>query len=141
MSTADLTNFKEICDSVRDSIPSPYTVSWDEDFQVIRIVFGKKEDKPLLRTLVNKFPHQWDFTTIDNATEFIDRFISSIFGIIPGQILFASGETTDPMLFAVWWPWGDEDYISLRIGIYDPKNDNLLSKDKIRNHLSDWFNI
>lgn len=138
MNTTELTNFKAICETVKGSIPSSFTVSWDEDFNVIRIVFAKTEKKPLLQTLKKKFPYQWDFTSIDSATEFIDNFISSIFGIIPGQLLFTSSETTGPMLFAVWWPWGNEDYISLRVGIYS-QHDTHFSKDEIRNQLSEWF--
>ncbi|MBA4366028.1 MAG: hypothetical protein C0403_00110 [Desulfobacterium sp.] len=140
MNTIDLTHFKQICNKVRDSIPSPYTSSWDEDFQVIRIVFHKTEKEPLLQTLMKEFPHQWDFTSIDTASDFIDNFINSIFGIIPGQILFTSSETTAPILFAVWWPWGNEDYISLRVGIY-PNEEPYFSKKEIQNKLSDWFNL
>lgn len=141
VNTTDLTNFKEICDSVRDSIPSSYTVSWDEDFQVIRIVFDKTEDKPLLRTLKKKFQYQWDFTSIDTATEYIDNFINSIFGIIPGQLLFTSSQTAGPILFAVWWPWGNENYISLRVGIYLSNNEHPFPPNEIRQQLSAWFSI
>jgi len=140
VNTIDLTNFKQICNNVRDSIPSPYTASWDEDFQVIRIVFDKTEKQPLLQMLMKEFPYQWDFNTIDTASDFIDNFINSIFGIIPGQVLFTSSETTPPILFAVWWPWGNEDYISLRVGFY-PNEKPYFSKNEIRKELSGWFNL
>jgi len=140
MNATEFSKFKLICSKVRDSIPSSYTASWDEDFQVIRIVFEKTEKKPLLQTLIQEFQFQWDFTSIDNASDFIEKFITSIFGIIPGQILFTSNETSIPILFAVWWPWGNEDYISLRLGIYSPE-DPSGSRSEIKQQLTGWFDL
>lgn len=136
----EFTSFEKTCDILRKALPSPYTVSWDEDFHVVRIIFRKTKQKPLFHALRENLPCQWDFTTIDTAPEFIDNFINSIFGIIPGQFLFTSGETPGPLLFAVWWPWGNEDYISLRVGIY-LQDETLPSRAEIRRQLTTWFPI
>jgi hypothetical protein len=44
------------------------------------------------------------------------------------------------MLFAAWWPWGNEAYISLRIGLR-PADESPLGKEEIEKNLSDWFAI
>ena len=140
MRTPEIVGFQKTCDTLRKALPSSYTVSWDEDFHVVRIVFRKVKQQTLLQALIENLPYQWDFTTIDTAPDFIDNFINSIFGIIPGQLLFTSRETSGPMLFAVWWPWGNEDYISLRIGIH-LQGANLPSGAEIQHHLTTWFHI
>lgn len=140
MHMSEFTGFQKTCDILCRALPSPYTVSWDEDFHVIRIVFRKTGQEPLRQALKDNLPCQWDFTTIDSAPEFIDNFINSIFGIIPGQFLFTSRENPGPMLFAVWWPWGNEDYISLRVGIY-LQEDTLLSRTQVRSQLTTWFPV
>ena len=135
-----LDKFKLICGMIREVIPSSSTWSWDEDFDVARIVFHKSEMDPLLMTLEKEFNNQWDFTSIDNAPVLIENFIHSIFGIIPGQILFTAGENSGPILFVVLWPWGNENYISLRIGIFSP-DEEYFSRTESKNYLKEWIGL
>ncbi|MBW1897875.1 MAG: hypothetical protein JRI61_02305 [Deltaproteobacteria bacterium] len=140
MNRTSLDKFKLICGRIREAIPSSFTWSWDEDFDVARIVFNKSEMDPLLLTLEKEFSGQWDFSSIDKAPVFIENFINSIFGIIPGQILFTMGEDSGPILFAVWCPWGNENYISLRIGIYSPDKKNY-SRTESKKYLNEWIGL
>ncbi len=140
MDPTNLDKFKLISCRIREAIPSSFSWSWDEDFDVARIVFHKSEMDPLLMTLEKEFHGKWDFTSIDSAPASIENYIHSIFGIIPGQILFTAGENSGPILFAVWWPWGNENYISLRIGIFSP-NEEDFSKNESKKFLKKWIGL
>lgn len=140
MDRTSLDKFKLISRRIREAIPSSFTWSWDEDFDVARIVFHKSEMDPLRMTLEKEFQGKWDFTSIDSAPASIENHIHSIFGIIPGQILFTVGENSGPILFAVWWPWGNENYISLRIGIFSP-NEEDFSKKESKKILKKWIGL
>ncbi len=140
MDTANMENFKNICHKIHQVIPEGSTRQWDEEYHVIRVMFEKENTDAILPLLVSIFSHEWNFSTIDHASTIIDEFVSSFFGLIPGQIVFTSDENTLPILFAVWWPWGDNKHISLRIGIFSKDNQSL-AIEKIEKDLKEWLNV
>jgi hypothetical protein len=141
MNQTILDEFKLICGRILESISSSsYTWSWDEDFDVARVVIHKPEMDAMLPILKKEFTHQWDFTSIGKAPVFIENFINSLFGIIPDQILFTTSKGPGPILFAVWWPWGNENYVSLRIGIYSSDTEKF-SRIESKKCMTEWIGL
>ncbi|HVR63061.1 MAG TPA: hypothetical protein VMU50_14260 [Polyangia bacterium] len=40
-------------------------------------------------------------------------------GVRSGQLLLWNGEAGKPGAFGLWWPWGDGQSVSLRVGLHD----------------------
>ena len=104
------------------------------------IVFEKEERESVLSVLTHEFDQQWDSTTIGNASYLVGEVVSSLFGILPGQLLFTSEAGAGLLLLAAWWPWDNGNNISLRIGIFCLE-EHPFEKDKRKEQLSEWLNL
>jgi hypothetical protein len=135
----NLESLEKICGKVFGSLPLLYQWQWDEDLHAARITFGEEHAQPVLTTLSTQFHHEWDFSTIEQASPAIAGHFNAAFGLFPGQKAFThdSGGIT---LFAVWWPWGDGDKISLRVGVFYSESSDV-DKAEIQKHLIRWFAI
>ncbi|HBF44001.1 MAG TPA: hypothetical protein DDW42_10330 [Desulfobacteraceae bacterium] len=120
-------------------IPSSYTWKWkwDEEFYTALVVFETKYTDTIFFTVSKEFDDKWDYSTVDNSAEYINVFTNSV-GILPGQIIFTSTEESALVLFATWWPWGDGERISLRIGMFSPE-EQVLNRKEIKEQLAEWF--
>lgn len=142
MKKNSLEKFKEICTHVIRNIPSVYTWKWkwDEEFFATLNVFEKDDSASMFSMLTDEFDHQWDYFSFEASEDHIKNAFNTVFGLIPGQNLFTSEIESGLILYAAWWPWGDGDKISLRIGIVT-QDEDVLIKEKIKNHLLQWFAI
>lgn len=139
MTNNHLESFKKICGEVFRNLPLIYQWQWDEDLHAARITFGQEHSEPVLTALSAQFHHEWDFSTIDKASPSVAEYFNASFGLFPGQKAFTS-DNAGIVLFAVWWPWGDGDKISLRVGAFCSEA-NTLDKNEIQEHLTRWFAI
>ena len=61
-------------------------------------------------------PRQFDAATIASSPAALLAIVERSGGLRGDQLAFCSGDGT-PVAFALWWPWGGGDNISLRIGV------------------------
>ncbi len=132
--------FEKVCGNIVIAIPEEYQRKWrwDEEFFAALIVVKMTDSEKILSSVSKVFDHHWDHFTLDNSAEHINKFFSSVFGMIPGQSVFTSEEASGLVLFATWWPWGDGDKASLRIGIFSPE-EKILTKEETKEKLCTWF--
>ena len=90
--------------------------------------------------LVLEFTHKWDFTTIQDAEAPVRDYFQAGFGVVPGQKVFSMDPVNDVVLFAAWWPWGDEARISLRLGLFSV-SDAPLENAEIKNLICRWLDL
>ncbi len=138
MTDCNLEKLKDVCDRVRENILNEYTWKWDEEFFAALLVVNQDDIDQVLSVVSKEFDQEYDFATLDDSTGNINKFINSVFGMVPGQRIFAFEAESDLILFATWWPWGNGLNISLRIGILSP-DDHTVTKEEIKEHLVDWF--
>jgi hypothetical protein len=129
----------DICSKISLNIPSTSQWSWDNRLQTAMVVFDKGDRDVVYIPLTQEFDTQWDFTSVDNSPAPFYAYFKSVFGIIPGQKIFTSTDGTGTMLFAVWWPWGDGNKISLRVGLYNDSDTN--HPEYFKESLAKWFQI
>ena len=129
----------DICKRISLNIPSVSRWSWDEMFNTALVVFDKSDMDVIYIPITQEFDAQWDFTTIENAPSHFYTYFNRVFGVVPGQKIFTSTDTTGTILFAVWWPWGDGKKISLRVGLFDGNETN--QPDQFKEFLRNWFHI
>lgn len=134
----DMNMFEIICKNIQNKVPVDF--SWDEHFPTVVAVLNKEEMAKIIPDLVEIFDHKWDDISIDATSDSILRYFTEIFGMIPGQTLYATIDKDGWLLYACFWPWGNENKASLRIGIMAPE-EQPFDRDLIRENLSEWFEI
>ncbi|BBO80016.1 hypothetical protein [Desulfosarcina ovata] len=140
MSPADLDEFKTISRRVSLNIPQNCPWRWDKEFNLALTVIDSKDEIMVELPLALEFANKWDFSTIYEAEAPLRDFFQAGFGIIPGQKVF----TTDPIdgivLYVAWWPWGDEERISLRLGLMSISG-NKLDHTEMKKRVCHWLGL
>jgi hypothetical protein len=129
-----------ICARISLNVPEQCSWQWDGEFELALLVFDMKDSDLMYFPLSKEFDKQWDFTSIEDPSNSFCTYINSAFGVVPGQMVFTSNEIDGLMLFAAWWPWGDESKVSLRVGLISSKEPEK-SKALHKAHLQSWFSI
>ena len=142
MSVESIKKFEAICSLIIRNIPSDYTWKWkwDEEFSTALIVFDQKDADAVFSTISSGFDRHWDFSTLEESEDHIKSFLNSAFGMVPGQRIFAAEDPSGEVLLAAWWPWGNGEKISLRIGIFSPEAEIVIT-DENKERLMKWFAI
>ena len=129
-----------VCRRITLNIPDRCPWRWDKASNLALTVIDTQDEIMVGLPLTLEFSHQWDFTTIDDADAPVRDFFNSGLGIVPGQKVF----TTDPVgglvLYVAWWPWGDEERISLRLGLI-PLDGGRLDDAEVKRLICGWLNL
>ena len=88
---------------------------WDGRFSAALTVVKDPNHHTLLPTVAAQLPHAWDAKSIRGAPRRIVALAGKFGGIHPGQQMLTTDPEADPLLLALWWPWGGGDTFSLRV--------------------------
>ena len=130
--------YERLCGQIQTRLPESCRWQWEPNLQLVSTVLGRDEGETALDELSAHFERQWHFASFEHAPRLITEFVNSRFGIVPGQRVFAADNGVGLVLYAVWWPWGDDSKASLRIGMFSP-NGRALKPADIQAHLTRWF--
>jgi len=108
-------NFDVFLNSIREQIPTAYRWEKDDRFDAYLVVIGKNDSESVMGRLSGIFASRWDSSTLGNASKPEIKLAKEFGGIKNEQILFTS-LNGNAVFFGVWWPWGDNSRISLRVG-------------------------
>ena len=136
---SELEPFKEICRKICLNIPDSYTWKWDQKRKMAAVVLDEEDAEMVFYPLFKEFRHHWNFASINEAAEAVNEYIHAEFGLMPGQVFFTSHMVCNLILGVAWWPWGNSDKVSMRVGVI-PINTNL-SENFTYQCLSTWLNI
>jgi hypothetical protein len=134
MPIKNLEAYETVCQRISLNIPDNCPWRWDREFNLALTVISRKDEITVELPLTLEFSHKWDFASIEDAEKPIVDFFQTGFGVVPGQKLFTMDPVDGVVLYAAWWPWGDDEKISLRIGLLSlsgEKLDNALAKQLI----------
>ena len=140
MPTSTLKTFKTICDRISLNIPQEDKWRWDNHFKTALVTFEKKDMELIYFPIMQEFAKQWDFVSIEHADGSFFKYFNDQFGFVPGQKIFTTEDDSGVILFATWWPWGDDLRFSLRVGLY-ANGQNGLDDNRIKAYLADWFRL
>ena len=129
MPRTDLEALETICHRISLNIPDSSPWQWDKEFNLALSVIDRRDEIMVELPLTLEFAHKWDFSTIDDADAAIRDFFQSGLGVVPGQKVFAMDPLNGVVLFATWWPWGDDERISLRMGLMSVTDEQLESAE------------
>jgi hypothetical protein len=136
---SELEPFKEICRKICLNIPDSYTWKWDQKRKMAAVVLDEEDAEMVFYPLFKEFRHHWNFASIDEAAEAVNEYIHAEFGRMPGQVFFTSHMVCNLILGVAWWPWGNSDKVSMRVGIIPIKFN--LPDNFAHQCLSRWLDI
>jgi hypothetical protein len=136
----DLAPFKKICSRICLNIPDTYYWQWDKIREMAFLALEKEDAELVFFPLFKEFNHHWDFASNGDSDTVVAPRINSEFGLMPGQAFFSSRPICDLILFVAWWPWGQDDKISMRVGLI-PASNKRLRQGVAFQCLSRWLDI
>lgn len=134
-----LDRFKEICRKICLNIPDGYRWNWDRKRSMAVVVLDEEDAEMVFYPLFKEFCSHWNYSSIAESSEAVNEYIHSEYGLMPGQVFFTSHRVHDTVLGVAWWPWGDADKVSMRVGLIPVKID--LTSDFVFQCLSQWLDI
>lgn len=91
--------------------------SWDYRFSTIASSFHVDLTSEAERALATTFTELFDHRSIGNAPDHLQDIADSVGGVRADQRVYTMKTQGRLVPYALWWPWGDEITISLRIGL------------------------
>jgi len=111
---------------------------WDDYIGAFLAAFSVA-DAARIETVCDKyFISRWDTESMAKIPPSAMAIAESLGGLRSSQILFVTSPGEFVITYGAWWPWGDGNTISLRIGMVTNKVPALAS-DELFQEFSEWF--
>jgi len=136
----DLAPFQEICRKICINIPNAYAWEWDEQRHMAMVVLQGEDAELVFFPLFKEFSHHWNFSSAPPKNASIIEWVNAKFGLMPGQVLFTSYPLHNLVLCVAWWPWGEDQMVSMRVGLI-PVNKARLRDGVAFQCLRRWLKI
>ena len=100
--------------------------SWDYRFNCVASSFHVDLTRDCEKALSQVLPDLYEQRTMTKAPEHIQELSEEIGGVRSDQRIYTLASSARLVPYAMWWPWGDEITISLRVGLagYVGESDN-----------------
>lgn len=90
--------------------------SWDPRFTMLASSFAIVLEERARASAALALPYSWDKKTLATAPPSLRELCEATGGLRSGQRLLA-GRAADLVLIGLWWPWGNGEMITLRLGL------------------------
>lgn len=119
--------------------PTETAWEWDDWFQMVLLVISAEEYERLAGRLQELLPHHWTQDHTNDENHWTHHVSSRSGGLAHGQSLLTSeGALGEPLILLSIWPWGDQQQVSLRAGVFIPPLWEG-EEGELRAKLRDWF--
>ncbi len=122
------TDLEDVCRELLNTFQGSLSWKWEDRFQVMLATFGADNRDDIRAILGRNLETIWDSSNMESASESVVVINRNFGGIRSGQLLFTSDPSQDALIFCAWWPWGDGETISIRLGPYFKE---LLDSDRV----------
>ncbi len=102
---------------------------WDGRFGTVLAEFPIDKKTDVLGRLEQHLVSSWDSATIQDAPEGARQVMRHLGGLMTGQLLLLSDPAGDLLIYCAWWPWGNGQTISIRVGLFSARLDGDESQD------------
>lgn len=110
--------------------------SWDTRFNCVASAFSVELVEEANAALAVAFPNRWSHRTLSSAPPMVQQLAEKTGGVRADQWIFATNPNAGAILYGLWWPWGDDTTITLRIGL---PSANPTLEDRLREVLGATF--
>lgn len=140
MNDLDNSEIDKLCRELSSAFRGTLTWKWDRRFETVLTEFGVDRKNDIRATVEQYLNVTWDCANVGNAPEIVRVIDDRLGGLRPGQFLFTSDPNRDAMIFCAWWPWGNGQEISIRVG---PSYKNLSDSERADNvrQFKVWFGV
>ena len=128
------------CRDIYSELSTLLSWKWDDRFKVILAEFTVENAEKVSSVLAKGFESKWEEKTIKAAPPPVKKIADILCGLQASQQLFTYTHDPKTVLFAAWWPWGNNQRISVRIGICY-QNKMLMPDTELESDFKKWFDI
>jgi hypothetical protein len=93
--------------------------SWDPRLSCITSSFTTEQEPQARAATQMALQNEWTPQTIARGPAQLRDVVERCGGVRQGQLVLSTGPTSGLLLFGLWWPWGDAETVSLRVGLAD----------------------
>jgi len=134
------TELEDVCRELLNGFQGRLSWKWEDRFQVILATFGVDNRDDIRTVLGRSLEITWDSSNIESASEAVSVINRNFGGIRSGLQLFTSDPSQEAFIFCAWWPWGNGETISIRLGPYYKGTFDSDRTDQIQLFRS-WFGV
>lgn len=93
--------------------------SWDPRLNCVTSSFTSEQEADARTATQMALPQEWTTATIARAPQPLRDVVERCGGVRQGQLVLSAGPVSGLLVFGLWWPWGDAETVSLRVGLAD----------------------
>ncbi len=131
---------EQSCRQLIKSFEKQISWEWDGRFETALAQFNVKDKEWAHKIIENHMGNIWVAENKKDAPAVIKDTIKSLGGLEPGQKLYTSAIDDNGLILCAWWPWGNGETISIRIGIIADSLSEEENKE-LDQMLRTWFNL
>ncbi len=93
--------------------------TWDSRLGCVTSSFTVDQEPQARAAVADTMPAHYTQASIARAPRAIQEIVERAGGLRPSQLVLSLGPSAGLLVFGLWWPWGDGQTISLRVGLAD----------------------
>jgi hypothetical protein len=93
--------------------------SWDPRLLACTSSFTTEQEPAAKKATTMALQNEWNAATIVRGPQQLRDVVERAGGIRQGQLVLSTGPMNGLLVYGLWWPWGDGETVSLRVGLAD----------------------
>jgi hypothetical protein len=93
--------------------------SWDPRLQCCTSSFTTEQEPAARTATAMALTTEYTSATIIRAPQALRDVADRAGGVRVGQLVLSCGPVAGLIVYGLWWPWGDGETVSLRVGLAD----------------------
>jgi hypothetical protein len=93
--------------------------SWDPRLLCVTSSFTVEQEPQARQATQVALQQEWSSSTIVRGPQPLRDVVERSGGIRQGQLALSTGPVNGLLVYGLWWPWGDAETVSLRVGLAD----------------------
>lgn len=93
--------------------------SWDPRLLCCTSSFTVEQEPQARQATSIALQNEWVPATIARAPQQLRDVVERSGGVRQGQLVLSTGPINGLLVYGLWWPWGDGETVSLRVGLAD----------------------
>jgi len=93
--------------------------SWDPRLLCCTSSFTTEQEPAARKATQMALATEWTTATIARAPQSLRDIVERSGGVRQGQLVLSAGPVNGLSGYGLWWPWGDGETVSLRVGLAD----------------------
>lgn len=93
--------------------------SWDPRLLCCTSSFTTEQEPNAKKAVALALQNEWTPSTIARAPAPLRDVVERCGGVRSGQLVLSTGPVNGLLTYGLWWPWGDGETVSLRVGLAD----------------------